>query len=450
MKPAGRCRIAAFRLCFHVMTSRQEGLHRFQPEEEFARELDATDPLRAYRDRFHIPRTKDGSPVIYFAGNSLGLQPKAVRTILDEELNDWAELGVDGHFEGKRPWYSYHELLRDAAARLVGALPREVVLMNSLTVNLHLMMVSFYRPAPGRYKILIEEPCFPSDLYAVKTQLRVHGYNPDAALLAAKPRPGEHLVRIEDVEAMIEREGKQIALVLLGGVNFVTGQAFDMARIAAVGHAQGCNVGFDLAHAAGNIPLSLHDWNVDFAAWCNYKYLNSGPGAVAGCFVHERHGKNLDLPRFAGWWGNDPATRFRMQLIDDFVPREGADGWQISNPPIFALAPVKASYDILDEVGIAALREKSVRLTGYLEFLLNRLETRRFEIITPRDPSQRGCQLSLLIRDRARELLNALHTAGVVCDFREPNVIRPAPAPLYNSFHDVWEFAMTFHRVVGS
>lgn len=421
---------------------------RFQPDEDFARQLDVVDPLRAYCDRFHIPRQKDGSPVIYFAGNSLGLQPKSARTIIDEELTNWAEFGVDGHFGGKRPWYLYQELFRESGPRLVGARPGEVVLMNSLTVNLHLMMVSFYRPTPGRYKILIEDPCFPSDLYAAKTQLRAHGYNPDGALVVVKPRPGEHQIRLEDFEATLEREGRQIALVLLGGVNFVTGQVFDMARITTAAHRQGCTVGFDLAHAAGNVPLALHDWNVDFAAWCNYKYLNGGPGAVAGCFVHERHGKNLDLPRFAGWWGNDPTTRFKMQLIEDFVPREGADGWQVSNPPILALAPVKASYDLFDEVGMDRLRDKSVRLIAYLEFLLDRLDSKCFEVITPREPSQRGCQLSLLFRDDARVLLNTLHTAGVVCDYREPNVIRLAPVPLYNSFHDVWMSARILHELI--
>ena len=430
------------------MTSRQVGLNCFKPGEDFARELDAADPLRGYRDRFHIPRGKDGSQVLYFAGNSLGLQPKAVRTTIEEEMTDWAEQGVEGHFHARRPWYSYHELLRDAAAQLVGTLPGEVVLMNSLTVNLHLMMVSFYRPAPGRYKILIEEPCFPSDLYAVKSQLRAHGFNPDAALIAVKPRAGEHTIREEDIETVIEREGQQIALVLMGGVNFVTGQAFDMARITAAGHAQDCIVGFDLAHAAGNIPLRLHDWNVDFAVWCNYKYLNGGPGAVGACFVHERHGKNLDLPRFAGWWGNDPATRFRMQLNEDFMPREGADGWQVSNPPILALAPVKASYDNFDEVGMGALRDKSIRLTIYLEFLLQGIRSPRFEVITPRDPSQRGCQLSLLFREGARDVLNSLHDAGIICDFREPNIIRVAPVPLYNSFHDVWRFAQILACVI--
>ena len=417
---------------------------QFSIEESFARELDAQNPLKKYREQFCIPKRNDGFEVVYFAGNSLGLQPKSVRPMLEEELNEWATRGVDGHFEGVRPWYAYHEMFRESGARLVGALPGEVVMMNSLTVNLHLMMVSFYRPTPGRHKILIEDPSFPSDLYAVKSQLRTHGYNPDAALLVIRPRPSEHLIRMEDIEETIAREGKQIVLVLLSGVNFVTGQVFDMPRITEAAHAQGCSVGFDLAHAAGNIPLRLHDWDVDFAVWCNYKYLNSGPGAVAGCFVHERHGKNRDLPRFAGWWGNDPATRFRMQLNEDFVPREGADGWQISNPPIFSLAPVKASYDIFDEVGMNALREKSLKLTGYLEFLLDQIRSPRFEIITPRDSIQRGCQLSLLVRDGAKDLLKALHGQGIVCDFREPNILRLAPVPLYNSFHDVWRFSKIF------
>jgi len=419
----------------------------FRSDESFARELDAADPLAAYRDRFCIPLREDGSPVIYFAGNSLGLQPKSVRGLLEQELKDWADLGVDAHFEGKTPWYSYHEVFREVGARLVGAKPGEVVMMNSLTVNLHLMMVSFYRPTRDRHKVLIEEPCFPSDLYAVRTQLRYHGYDPSEALVVVRPRIREHLLHTEDVESLLEREGERIALVMLGGVNFVTGQILDMPRITAAAKRRGCAVGFDLAHAAGNIPLRLHDWDVDFAVWCNYKYLNSGPGAVAGCFVHERHGRNLDLPRFGGWWGNDPDTRFRMQLEAEFVPREGADGWQVSNPPILAMAPVRASLDIFDEVGMAALRAKSERLTGYLQYLHNQVRPGGIEVITPRDPTQRGCQLSLLIPDRPRELLAALHVEGIICDFREPNVIRVAPVPLYNSFHDVWRFTQTLARL---
>lgn len=413
----------------------------FQPDEAFARRLDADDPLRSYRDRFLIPCRPDGQPVVYFAGNSLGLQPKSVRADVDQELAAWADLGVDAHFSGKTPWYSYHEVFRESGARLVGGKPGEVVMMNSLTVNLHLMMVSFYRPTPGRYKILIEDPCFPSDLYAVKTQLRYHGYDPTEALVIARPRKGEHLLRTEDIDEILIKDGERIALVMIGGVNYVTGQVLDMPRIAAAAKRQGCVVGLDLAHAAGNIPLQLHDWDVDFAVWCNYKYLNSGPGAVGGCFVHERHRKARDLARFGGWWGNDPETRFQMQLQPDFVPREGADGWQISNPSILSMTPLRASLAIFDEIGMDALREKSQRLTGYLEYLLDRIGSPRFEIITPRDANQRGCQLSLLIREDGKGLLEQLHAEGVVCDYREPDVLRVAPTPLYNTFQDVWRFA---------
>jgi kynureninase len=412
----------------------------FQPDEAFARQLDADDPLQGYRERFLIPCRRDGRPVVYFAGNSLGLQPKSARALIDQELKDWADLGVNAHFSGKTPWYSYHEVFRESGARLIGAKPSEVVLMNSLTVNLHLMMVSFYRPTPARYKILIEDPCFPSDLYAVKTQLRFHGYDPAEALVIAKPRKGEYLVRTEDIDEILAKEGERIALVLLDGVNFVTGQVLDMAHITAAAKRHGCVVGFDLAHAAGNILLQLHDWDVDFAVWCNYKYLNSGPGAVGGCFVHERHGES-DLLRLGGWWGNDPATRFQMHLQPEFVPRKGAEGWQVSNPPILSMAPVRASFAIFDEAGMPALRAKSERLSGYLEFLLDRFGSTCFEIITPRDPAQRGCQMSLLVRERPKEVLEQLDADGVTCDFREPNVLRVAPAPLYNTFHDVWIYA---------
>ena len=403
-------------------------------EKECARALDVVDPLAKFRDRFLFPRKPDGTPVIYFAGNSLGLQPKSVRAVIDQHLYDWAELAVEGHFQGSSKWYSYHEIFRESAARLVGALPHEVVLMNTLTVNLHLMMVSFFRPTRERFKILMEDAAFPSDTYAVRTQLQFHGIDPNDGLLIARPRT-------EDIEELIAREGKQIALVLFGGVNYFSGQVFDFSRITQTAHQQGCIVGFDLAHAAGNVPLRLHEWDIDFAVWCNYKYLNSGPGAVAGCFIHEKHGKNAALPRFAGWWGNDPSTRFRMHLQPEFVPREGADGWQISNPPIFSLAPVRASYDLFDEAGMPLLREKSKRLTGYLQFLLDELSPKRIEVITPREPESRGCQLSMLVHDQPRELFKALQSRGIVCDFREPNVIRVAPVPLYNSFIDVWNFA---------
>lgn len=418
----------------------------YRGDESFALEADARDPLASLRDSFLIPKRADGRDVIYFAGNSLGLQPKGVRALLERELTDWADLGVDAHFEGTTPWYSYHENFRETGARLVGARPGEVVLMNSLTVNLHLMMVSFYRPTKQRYKIVIDDPCFPSDMYAVRTQLRYHGFDPQDALVVVRPRCGGHTLGVSDFDAVLEAEGERIALVLASGVNFFTGQVFDMEAITAAAKRYGCIVGFDLAHAAGNVPLSLHDWGVDFAVWCNYKYLNSGPGAVAGCYVHESHGADPALPRFGGWWGNDPATRFRMHLQPEFVPQAGAEGWQISNPPILAMAPVKVSYDIYNAVGMPALRRKSEALTGYLQFLIDEVSHERFEVITPRDPASRGCQFSILVHDRPKELLGELAAEGVVADFREPNVIRVAPVPLYNTFHDVWRFARILAR----
>lgn len=418
----------------------------FQTDEACALRLDEADALAHYRDRFHIPKRPNGSNVVYLAGNSLGLQPTAVGAVIEQELADWARLGVDAHFEGTRPWYAYHEMFRETGARLVGARPGEVVLMNSLTVNLHLMMVTFYRPTQSRHKILMEAPAFPSDMYALKTQVGYHGYDPSDALVVVKPRAGEHSLRMDDIEETLDAQGEQIALVMLGGVNFVTGQRFDMQRITEAAKRRGCVVGFDLAHAAGNVLLSLHDWQVDFAIWCNYKYLNSGPGAVGGCFIHETHCHNPDLQRFGGWWGNDPDTRFRMHLESEFVPQGGADGWQISNPPIMALAPVKVSYDMFDEVGMAALCKKSELLTGYLEYLIDQLAPQRFELITPREPASRGCQLSILVHDRPRELLESLKAEGVVCDFREPNVLRVAPVPLYNTFHDVWRLVQVLGR----
>jgi kynureninase len=416
---------------------------------EEARRLDEADPLRHYRDRFHIPRRANGEPIIYLCGHSLGLQPKAVWALVEQELDEWARLGVDAHFQGKTPWYSYHEVFREVGARLVGALPGEVVMMNSLTVNLHLMLTTFYRPTRERHKILLDEPAFPSDLYALQSQIRLHGFDPAEALLRLRPRASEFTLRTEDIEVLLRERGQEIAVVLLNGVNFFTGQLFDMERLTAAAKRQGCVVGFDLAHAAGNLVLRLHDWQVDFAVWCSYKYLNSGPGAVAGCFVHEQHGQNLNLPRLAGWWGNDPATRFQMHLQPEFIPRPGADGWQISNPPILAMAPLRASLAIFDEAGMPALREKSQRLTGYLQDLLDRLGAGRFEIITPRDPAQRGCQLSLLIHERPHGVLRSLEAAGVVCDFREPNVVRVAPVPLYNTFHEVWTFANILGQQFG-
>ena len=414
----------------------------FSADEQFALQLDATDPLRTFRDRFHIPISADGKPLIYFVGNSLGLMPKAARSLVEQELEDWACLGVDGHLEGRTPWYSYHETVREPLARLVGAQPHEVVAMNSLTVNLHLMMATCYRPTAARSKVLMEEPAFPSDTYAVQSQIVHHGFDPKEALLLARPRDGEFTLRHDDVESLLEQHGSEIALVLLGGVNFFTGQFFDIRRLTAAAQKHGCIVGIDLAHAIGNVPLQLHDWNVDFAVWCSYKYLNSGPGAVGGAFVHERHATNRTLPRFAGWWGNDPATRFRMHLEPEFVPVPSADSWALSNPPILSLAPLRASFAIFDEAGgMSALREKSMQLTGYLQFLLDRASSKLYTVITPREPRERGCQLSILAHEHPKELFANLEAAGVKCDFREPNVIRTAPTPLYNTYHEVWRFA---------
>jgi kynureninase len=418
------------------------------PAEAAALHADETDPLRASRGRFHIPRIRGGphagEEAVYLCGNSLGLMPKATREAVVQELDDWASLGVEGHFHAKHPWYPAHEECRGAAARLVGALPREVVLMNSLTVNLHLMMASFYRPTRERFKIVIEDAAFPSDSYAVAGQARWHGLDPGAAVLHLKPRAGEHALRTDDVLEQIERDGPSITLVLLGGVNYLTGQAMDFDRITQAGHRAGAVVGWDLAHAAGNIPLRLHDWGADFACWCSYKYLNSGPGAVAGCFVHEKHVNDTSLTRLAGWWGNDPASRFRMG--PEFVPVPSADSWAVSNPPILALSPVRVSLGIFDEAGMPALRRKSLALSTYLLGLIDAIGSPSIEVITPRDPESRGGQLSLSIKSRPRELFAALTADGVMCDFREPGIIRVAPVPLYNTFHDCWRFAEILRR----
>jgi kynureninase len=414
----------------------------FSADEQFALQLDAGDPFRPFREKFHLPLGKDGKPLIYLAGNSLGLMPKSARELVEQELDDWARLAVDAHLGATTPWYSYHETLREPTARLVGAQPNEVICMNSLTVNLHLMMATFYRPAKSRFKILMEEPAFPSDTYAVKSQIVHHGFDPNDALVLARPRDGEFTIRQEDIEAELEEHGDEIALVLFAGVNFFTGQWFDIEKITAAAQKRGCIVGIDLAHAAGNVPLSLHDWNVDFAAWCSYKYLNAGPGAVAGVFVHERHATNTELPRLAGWFGNDPATRFRLHLEPEFIPVASADSWQVSNPPIFSMAPLRASLAIFDEAGgMEPLRAKSIKLTGYLQFLLEEAGSDRFTVITPREAGARGCQLSILAHEHPKELFGKLEAAGVKCDFREPNVIRAAPTPLYNTFHEMWRFA---------
>lgn len=431
---------------------------------EHARQMDSRDSLRGLRDEFAIP-TLDGldgleaagraapptGPCVYLTGNSLGAMPKNVPEYLAQEARDWARLGVEGHLHGRHPWLPYHEWFRGPLARIVGATEREVVAMNTLTSNLHLLMVSFYRPSAQRFKIIIEDSAFPSDSYAVASQASFHGHHPASAVVRLRPREGESTLRTGDVVEAIERE--RPALVLLGGVNYLTGQWFEMPAITQAGHRAGALVGWDLAHAAGNVPLSLHDWNVDFAAWCSYKYLNAGPGAVAGAFVHERHLRDGTLPRFAGWWGNEPTSRFKMG--PQITPCETADAWSLSNPPIFSLAPLRASLELFDRATMPALREKSLRLTGYMESLIKapmqgpgRAGRAGVECLTPTDPAQRGCQLSLVVPGMSRALQQSLLARGVVCDFREPHVVRAAPAPLYNSFEDVWRFVHELKSLV--
>jgi kynureninase len=414
----------------------------FQPGEAFAATLDLHDPLAQFREKFFIPKSSDGAEWIYLCGHSLGLQPKAARDYIEQEMRDWAELGVKGHFHAKNPWMPYHRLLSEQTAMLVGAQPHEVVVMNSLTVNLHLMMVSFYRPSAKRRKILIERGAFPSDQYAVKSQIRFHGFDPADALVELTPREGETCIRDEDIQAVIDRQGDEIALILLGGVNYATGQVFDMRQITSAGHQKGCVVGFDLAHAAGNIPLHLHEWGTDFAAWCSYKYLNGGPGCVAGCFVHERHSHAWDLPRFAGWWGHDQSTRFEMR--PEFHPMTGVEGWQLSNPPIMALAPLRASMEIFAEAGMQALRAKSASLTGYLEFLLRQNASPKFSIVTPTEEKRRGAQLSIRMPQNGRAVCEKLTVEGIIGDWREPDTFRVAPVPLYNTYQDVYNFIRHF------
>jgi kynureninase len=412
---------------------------KFEASASFASKMDTQDSLKGFRKKFYIPKHPDGKDVIYFTGNSLGLQPKTIRSYVEQELKDWETMGVEGHFRVKNPWMSYHEFLTEQMANIVGAQPIETVVMNSLTVNLHLLMVSFYRPTKERHKIVIEAGAFPSDQYAVQSQIKFHGFDVQHSLFEIKPRENETILRTEDIEQTIAENGNSIALILLGGVNYYTGQAFDMRRITTAGHKIGAVVGFDLAHAAGNIELKLHDWNVDFAAWCSYKYLNSGPGAVAGCFIHERHAENFDLPRFAGWWGHEKETRFLMK--PEFVPIKGAEGWQLSNSPIFQLAALKASLDIFEEAGMKTLAEKSKKLTGFMEFLLSEIHDKRISVITPSDENGRGCQLSIRVKNADKNLFKAISDKGVIADWREPDVIRVAPVPLYNSFADVHQFA---------
>jgi kynureninase len=413
----------------------------------FAAEMDASDPLAPFREQFHIPPAPDGGPSVYLCGHSLGLQPKRSREYIEQELHDWAQLGVEAHFHGRNPWMPYHRLLTQNMAGVVGAQREEVVVMNSLTANLHLMMVSFYRPTAQRHKIVVEAGAFPSDRYAVESQLGFHGLDAARSLIELRPRPSEATIRQEDIDALLEREGSSIALIMLGGVNYATGQLFDMQAITRAGHAQGCVVAFDLAHAAGNVPIRLHDWDIDFAIWCTYKYLNGGPGGVGGCFVHQRHARSYDLPRFAGWWGHDQDTRFLMG--PEFRPSPGAEGWQLSNPPIMAMAPLRASLEIFAAAGIEQLRKKSVSLTGYLEFLLDQAGSDKFVAITPREPERRGAQLSIRIRENGRAVLNGLIAEGIICDWREPDILRVAPAPLYNTFGDAHRFADRFRAALG-
>lgn len=398
--------------------------------------MDQNDPLASYRNAFHIPKEDNGKNWLYFTGNSLGLQPKSTKLAIDQELNDWAKLGVEGHFEAKNPWMPYHEFLTDSMAKIVGAKPIEVVVMNTLTTNLHLLMVSFYNPTPKRCKILIESDAFPSDRYAVQTQLEFHGFDANECLVEWHPRKGETLLRIEDLEHILEEQGDEIALLLIGGINYYTGQYLDLKEIAKLGHAKGCKVGIDLAHGVGNIQPELHDSGVDFAAWCTYKYLNSGPGSLGGIFVHERYANDKTLKRFAGWWSQNKATRFNMRQPLDFTP--GAEGWQLSNPPILSMAAIKASLDLFNEVGMTALRQKSLKLTAYLEFLINELNHPHINIITPSNPNERGCQLSIQVKNADKTLHKQLIENHVITDWREPDVIRCAPVPFYNSFEDVF------------
>lgn len=406
---------------------------------EFAQSLDTQDDLKEYRKEFIFPQ-HNGKDVIYFTGNSLGLQPKKAKTYVDEVMNDWASLAVEGHFYANKPWWDYHERFAEPLSKIVGAQPTEVTVMNTLTINLHLLMVSFYRPTKTRYKIICEEKAFPSDQYMFQSQVGFHGYKPEDAIVEIKRREGEHNIRLEDILEKIAEVGEELALILFGGVNYYTGQVFDMKAITEAGHKVGAVVGFDLAHAAGNIQLNLHDWEVDFAAWCSYKYMNSGPGNASGCFVHKKH-HHANLPRFAGWWGHNKERRFKME--PNFDPVHGADGWQVSNLPILSLAPYLASVEMFAEVGMEKLIAKRNQITAYLEFILHEINQEvqgTFEIITPSNQLERACQLSVFLHGEGRSLFDYLMKNGVITDWREPNVIRLAPVPLYTSYQDMYHF----------
>lgn len=416
----------------------------------FAESLDKQDPLKQFRDRFHIPQ-HNGKDKIYFTGNSLGLQPKTVSQYVQQEINDWAQLGGEGHFEARRPWFPYHEIFPQQLSKIIGCLPEEVVVMNTLTVNLHLLLVSFYRPTQKRYKIICEYKAFPSDQYVFESQVKYHGFDPATAIIEVKPRAGQQAIRLEDIINTIQEHADSIAIVLLGGVNYYTGQVFDMKKITDAAHEVGAFAGFDLAHAAGNIELQMHDWNVDFACWCTYKYLNSGPGSVGGAYIHQRHAGNKDMPRFAGWWGYTKETRFKMEKGFEAIPT--AEGWQLSNAPVFSMAAHKAALDIFEEAGIEAVVKKGKLLSEYLIYIMNdinqRLPEKLISIITPTYEEERGCQVSIIIKKKGKEIFNYLMENGVSAGWREPEVIRVAPVPLYNSFEDIYKFGLLVNQVIG-
>jgi len=412
----------------------------------YAKEQDDKDLLKHFRKQFLFPKDKNGNDLIYLCGNSLGLQPKKTHEYIKQELNDWAKFGVEGHTKANNGWMEYHELLTKNMADIVGAKQNEIVIMNTLTVNLHLMMVSFYRPTKTKYKIVVEADAFPSDKYAVKSQLKFHGYDDDEGLILWKPRKGEDLCRFEDLETIMEEQGESIALIMIGSTNYYSGQSFPLKKIVQLGHKHDCMVGFDLAHGAGNIQPNLHESGADFAVWCTYKYLNSGPGSLGGCFIHERHAKNENLNRFAGWWGHNKGTRFNMRKEFEAIP--GAEGWQLSNPPILSMAAIKASLDTFAEAGFENIREKSIKLTNYLEFLIEDIGNKSIHIITPKNAEERGCQLSIQVKSADKSLFDKITETGIVADWREPDVIRIAPAPLYNNFEDVYHFTDRLKKVL--
>lgn len=419
---------------------------KFETSFDFAIKMDQNDELKSYRDSFHFPVDSNGNKILYFTGNSLGLQPKTTKEAVEQELDDWANFAVEGHFKAKNPWMPYHELLTNDMAEIVGAKPEEVVIMNSLTANLHFLMISFYNPTKKRFKILIESDAFPSDRFAVKSQLKLHGFDPKNDLIEWSPRVNENLLRIEDLQEIIKKNGDEIALILVGGVNYYTGQLLDLKKIAKIGHSKGCKVGIDLAHGVGNVNLKLHESGIDFAAWCTYKYLNSGPGSLGGIFVHNKHKKNKSLKRLTGWWGQNKSKRFKMR--EELDISNGAEGWQLSNPAILSMAAIKASLELFRKVGMNKLRMKSINLTGYLEYLILQMNNKNIDIITPKDPNQRGCQLSIKLNNSNKILHENLRLNNVITDWRDPNVMRCAPVPFYNSYQDVYNFVKILRKLL--